>query len=140
MHDDRKDASDFQSEIFLKCCFTKRNRLVEFDQVFNNISWDLKKGCVRAVVATNGYKCPCLGIVVSKMVVSTTMLTSVHRNKIKRAVRESFRKVSNSLPNIGVVVVVRVDVKRGAFADTQTEIRTALDSIWKKILVRTGRH
>ena len=136
MRAERKDVSDFRSESSLKFCFTKRNRLTskrDFDKVFGNFTWDLKRSSVRAIVVRNVYDFPRLGIVIPR----GALQTAVRRNAVKRNVRESFRMVSNLLPNVDVVVVVRIGTKRKPFTTTPADVRETMTSIWKEVLAGT---
>jgi len=54
---------------------------------------------------------------------------AVARNRIKRAVRESFRRVAADLPGIDLVVGAR----NGARTAHNARLRESLDGLWKQV-------
>lgn len=98
----------------------------EFAQV-----WDKGKKCsVRGLAAiscinTHGY--PRLGISISKR----TIRHAVHRNRIKRLVRETFRLRQTQLPSADIVVVVY----KGVDTLTPQQQHQLLQSLWERLRV-----
>ena len=58
-----------------------------------------------------------------------TVGDSVHRNRVKRQVRESFRLAAASLPAVDLVVGAR----NGARTAHNAALRASLESLWEKI-------
>ncbi|MEE8107742.1 MAG: ribonuclease P protein component [Gammaproteobacteria bacterium] len=54
---------------------------------------------------------------------------AVRRNRLKRAVRESFRQAGDTLPAIDFVVMARV----GAASADRSKLRHSLDRHWQKV-------
>ncbi|MCZ6561047.1 MAG: ribonuclease P protein component [Gammaproteobacteria bacterium] len=54
---------------------------------------------------------------------------AVHRNRLKRTVRESFRRAGSTLPAIDFVVMVR----GAAAAADKSKLRRSLDRHWQKV-------
>lgn len=72
-----------------------------------------------------------LGLAISKRVSKR----AVERNRIKRLVRESFRRVRHQLPPVDLMVMAREQ----AAGVPGPELLRELDGVWKKLLVsRTG--
>jgi ribonuclease P protein component len=58
-----------------------------------------------------------------------TVGDSVHRNRVKRQVRESFRMAAPTLPAVDLVVGAR----NGARTAHNAALRASLESLWEKI-------
>jgi ribonuclease P protein component len=58
-----------------------------------------------------------------------TVGNSVQRNRVKRQVRESFRKAASTLPAVDLVVGAR----NGARTAHNAALRESLESLWEKI-------
>lgn len=69
-----------------------------------------------------------LGLAVSKRNVKL----AVHRNLIKRVVRESFRHQARLLPNLSIVLMVRPRVN----LLTKSELRQCIDELWQQLAKR----
>jgi ribonuclease P protein component len=69
-----------------------------------------------------------LGLAIAKKRVKL----AVHRNRIKRQVRESFRLNQHNLPAIDIVVMV----KSGIDKLDNKEINQELEKVWRKIIQR----
>ena len=57
------------------------------------------------------------------------MGNAVRRNRLKRAVRESFRQAGDTLPAIDFVVMARA----GAVSADRSKLRHSLDRHWQKV-------
>ncbi len=68
---------------------------------------------------------PRLGLAISRKVAKT----AVARNRIKRAVRESFRTHQGRLDALDIVVLARP----GVVERTNKELATALESLWTRL-------
>ncbi len=71
---------------------------------------------------------PRLGIVVTKKIG-----TAVERNRIKRRIREAFRKSAHSLPPMDIIVVP----KRTCLDTSERDLRRDLDRAMTKLIQRT---
>jgi len=71
---------------------------------------------------------PRLGITVAKKKVKL----AVHRNRIKRCIRESFRLHAHQLPNIDIIVVA----KQGIGQQDNASIHAQLQKLWERIIKR----
>ncbi len=66
-----------------------------------------------------------LGLAIARKAVPT----AVHRNRIKRLVRESFRAALAQLPSVDVVVMAR----QGAGEHSNARLRQSLSEHWQRI-------
>ncbi len=74
-----------------------------------------------------------LGLAISKRVSKR----AVERNRIKRLLRESFRRVRHQLPPVDLMVMAR-DQAAGV---PGSQLLAEMDSLWKKLLVgRESQH
>ncbi len=78
----------------------------------------------------NGLDCARLGLAISKRVSKR----AVERNRIKRVVRESFRRVRHQLPAVDLMVMAREQ----AAGVPGAELLRELDGLWKKLLVASA--
>ena len=71
-----------------------------------------------------------LGLVVSKKNISK----AVERNRVKRVIRESFRKNKSQIPNLDVVVLIRkgIDVLPNAV------ISSKMNSLWNDLCAKSA--
>ncbi|MEO7073495.1 MAG: ribonuclease P protein component, partial [Rhodanobacter sp.] len=72
-----------------------------------------------------------LGLAISKRVSKR----AVERNRIKRLVRESFRRIRTQLPAIDVMVMAREQ----AAGVAGSELLAEMDSLWKRLLDSANR-
>lgn len=73
----------------------------DFNAVFKE-GFKFKQGCLIIYSKPNQHSYPRLGLAVSKKAIPK----AAERNKVKRLIRESFRRTQYQLTNIDVVVVV----------------------------------
>ena len=71
-----------------------------------------------------------LGLVVSKKNISK----AVERNRVKRLIRESFRKNKSQIPNLDVVVLIR----KGIDALPNVVISSKLNSLWNDLYAKSA--
>ncbi|MGR8998641.1 MAG: ribonuclease P protein component [Gammaproteobacteria bacterium] len=76
----------------------------------------------------NDFDHPRLGLAIAKK----NIRKAVHRNMIKRAVRENFRMQQQSLGNIDIVVLAR----REAVDASLELLRKSLEKHWLKLVIR----
>ena len=71
-----------------------------------------------------------LGLVVSKRNISK----AVKRNRVKRLIRESFRKNKSQIPNLDVVVLIR----KGIDVLPNVIISSKLNSLWDDLYAKSA--
>ena len=71
-----------------------------------------------------------LGLVVSKKNISK----AVERNRVKRLIRESFRKNKSQVPNLDVVVLIR----KGIDVLPNVIISSKLNSLWDDLYAKSA--
>ena len=71
-----------------------------------------------------------LGLVVSKKNISK----AVERNRVKRAIRESFRKNKSQIPNLDVVVLIR----KGIDVLPNVVISSKMNSLWNDLCAKSA--
>ena len=71
-----------------------------------------------------------LGLVVSKKNISK----AVERNRVKRLIRESFRKNKSQIPNLDVVVLIR----KGIDVLPNVVISSKLNSLWDDLYEKSA--
>jgi ribonuclease P protein component len=110
--------------------FARRQRLLNaasFDAVYK-LRQRVVDDCFAVNVARNELGHPRLGLSIGAKAVGN----SVARNRVKRVVRDSFRKVAPDLPGLDLVVGAR----NGARTAHNAQLRESLDGLWKKIRER----
>lgn len=110
---------------------TARLRLPsEFNQVFRDGTRS-SDACFVVLARGNGGEGARLGITVAKK----TVAGAAKRNRIKRAVRESFRQSRAQLPAADIVVQAR----HGARQHDAADLRASLDWHWQEVIKRCGK-
>lgn len=71
-----------------------------------------------------------LGLVVSKKNISK----AVERNRVKRVIRESFRKNKSLIPNLDVVVLIR----KGIDVLPNVVISSKMNSLWNDLCAKSA--
>ena len=71
-----------------------------------------------------------LGLVVSKKNISK----AVERNRVKRLIRESFRKNKSQIPNLDVVILIR----KGIDVLPNVIISSKLNSLWDDLYAKSA--
>jgi ribonuclease P protein component len=114
-----------------KSCFTRQHRLLhsrEFQHVFNNTQYKSADSLLTVLATDNDFDQARLGLALSKKRIKT----AVARNRLKRLIRESFRRHQHDLPNIDIVVIGQT---RAAQVSNQV-IFDCLDVHWKNLAAR----
>jgi ribonuclease P protein component len=110
--------------------FARRQRLLkaaQFDAVYSR-RLRVSDECFVVNAAPNALGHARLGLSIGAKAVGN----AVARNRVKRAVRESFRHAAAQLPAIDLVVGAR----NGAARAHNAGLRVSLDGLWKKIVER----
>ena len=112
--------------------FTRDHRLLtssDYRKVFNDA--EFKVSCRYILMLAIRHKSlPRIGIVVSKKNISK----AIQRNRVKRLVRESFRRTKSQIPNLDVVVLIR----RGIEGLPNVIISSKMDFLWKDLCSKSA--
>ena len=112
--------------------FTRNYRLLtsaDYKSVFDNAEHKVSCRFI-LMLAIKHKKCQTrLGMVISKK----NIPKSVERNRIKRLIRESFRKVRSQLPKLDVIVLIR----RGLDGLPNLVISSKMDALWEDLRIKT---
>lgn len=115
--------------------YPRLNRLLkpkDFQHVFKD-PLKITTPCFVFFVRQNALSCARLGLVITKR----RFKYAVVRNKIRRLIRESFRKCSPQLSNVDVIVLAKESVR----AQTNANLLGELDHHWRKlILAHSPKH
>jgi len=106
---------------------SKKNRLLkpsEFQNIYKHGQWVANRELVANFKSENN-QISKLGITVSKKVSKR----AVDRNRIKRQIREWFRKNKLSCVHIDLIITAKPNAK----AKTNKEIQHSLDDLWRKV-------
>lgn len=113
--------------------FPRSYRLTRADQ-YNRVFQQAIRSNDKALTVLarpNGLAHPRLGLAVSKKCAKL----AVSRHRIKRLVRESFRKHNLALPALDIVVTCRPVIVRM----TNSQVRVALEKQWQKLRTQYNR-
>lgn len=108
--------------------FPKSKRLLSSSE-YKKVSGKAKKlhsGSFLFLYSPNEYSHARLGITVSKK----CSKLAVKRNRLKRIIRESFRHMNGTLPNIDIIVIG----KRSAITQDNATLLSTLDTLWKRLI------
>ena len=112
--------------------FTRNYRLLtsaDYKSVFDNAEHKVSCRFI-LMLAIKHKKCQTrLGMVISKK----NIPKSVERNRIKRLIRESFRKARSQLPQLDVIVLIR----RGLDGLPNLIISSKMDALWEDLRIKT---
>lgn len=114
-------------------CFGKVSRLLtahDYKAIFDGPSKKTANRHFLILYRKNSQNQPRLGLIVAKKHVKL----AVQRNRIKRIIRETFRKVQCELSNYDIVVLVK---KNADTLDNET-IHLQLNKLWQQILNTTN--
>ena len=107
--------------------FSRRARLLkpgEFEATFKRGSRHSDRW-LTAISVRNDQDAPRLGLAIAKK----ALPLAVHRNRLKRKIRESFRLNQDRLPPVDTVILARP----GCAKATAAEIDRSLERLWKRI-------
>jgi ribonuclease P protein component len=114
--------------------FPKSLRLLNakaFERVFKHASYRASDRYCLILATPNSEQVPRLGLVIAKKHIRL----AVERNRIKRLIRESFRKQQHQLPTIDAIVLAR----KGLDQLDNNDINARLNKLWKKIQHQANR-
>ncbi|MBX2857126.1 MAG: ribonuclease P protein component [Cellvibrionaceae bacterium] len=109
-------------------CFNKSSRLLssrDFTVVFDNPPFKVSHPQLLVLAKHANTPQSRLGLVIGKKNVKH----AVHRNRLKRLIRESFRLKQHNLPAIDAIVLAR----RGADTLSNAELFSILDKLWTRV-------
>jgi ribonuclease P protein component len=110
---------------------SRLKKAAEFKKVFANpVKSTDQYFTLLAITSDSGY--PRIGLAIAKKIIKK----AVHRNVIKRAVRESFRLQQQNMDSIDIVVLVRNEAK-GAPIEA---LKMSLDKHWLKLVSKCAMH
>ena len=96
----------------------------EYGHVFSGAR-KVGDSCFTLLVRASGHETPRLGLAISKKCARS----AVDRNRIKRIVREGFRRQCESLPAVDIVVMCRP----GTAERTRVELHRSIDRLWQRL-------
>lgn len=108
--------------------FPKALRLLnasDYSDVFQDVQLRVSSKHFLILAKNHDDKQPRLGIIVAKKHVKL----AVQRNRVKRQLRETFRKQRSLLPSLDIVLLA----KKGADLGTNSAIAEELDYLWRKL-------
>ena len=97
----------------------------EFDNVFQN-PFRVASPLFTILCKANSSNNPRIGLTIAKKRVKL----AVHRNRIKRCARDSFRLHQHKLPPVDMVLMVKGDISN----TDNAELHQQLERLWSKIL------
>ncbi len=108
--------------------FPRQSRLLlpkEFENVLRKREVLINAPPLQVLAVKNSLDMPRLGLVIGKRVAPR----AVDRNRVRRLVRESFRKHAAELPPLDVVVMQ----KQRATRDQRTLVTELLENVWRRL-------
>jgi ribonuclease P protein component len=109
--------------------FTRQQRLLnagDFKRVFDNTKFKASTRELLILGAANDLGHSRLGFIIAKK----NIRTAVHRNRIKRIIREFFRVHCSELDTADLIIMAR----RGFDQRSNSEINAAFSDLWKKLV------
>lgn len=114
--------------------FGKNRRLLnssDFSRVFDDAPFRASHPNFLILARPSTTNEPRLGLIIAKK----NVRLAVRRNRVKRAVRESFRLQQHKLPPIDAIVLAR----RGADTLSPSDLQQVLDGLWKRVAKKAQR-
>ncbi|HQV41455.1 MAG: ribonuclease P protein component [Moraxellaceae bacterium] len=112
--------------------FPRTHRLLrpeDFKTVFDSTAFKVGEQHFLLLIRPNGLDHPRLGLVIAKKKVRL----SVERNRLKRTVRDSFRRHQATLPAVDIIFMARNDLGSLVSADLAMQ----LEKSWKRLIRKT---
>jgi len=120
-----------QKDLVVNQCFPRRARLLsgrDFQSVFKGTQGRSSDKLLTVLAKHNGTNQARLGLAISKRFIKT----AVGRNRLKRLIRDSFRRHQSLLAGLDVVVINR----EGALKASNLELTTAIEAHWARVAKR----
>ena len=99
---------------------------LEYASVFRKPSHRIAKGQFLLLAKENKLNIARLGLAISKQ----STRKAVDRNRVKRLVREVFRKESQRVAGLDIIFLVR----KGESIDKHSEVQDSINKLWLKFL------
>jgi ribonuclease P protein component len=110
---------------------SRLKKAAEFKKVFANPVKSTDRYFTLLAI-TSDFGRPRIGLAITKKIIKK----AVHRNVIKRAVRESFRLQQQNMNGIDIVVLVRNEAKDAAIET----LKMSLEKHWFKLVSKCAMH
>ncbi|MBQ0755623.1 MAG: ribonuclease P protein component [Amphritea sp.] len=101
----------------------------DFKQVFSRASIKVSEKHLLILACPNELDHPRIGFVFSKK----NIRFAVHRNRVRRIIRESYRLNQHSLPNVDIVILSR----KGLGDLDNEEIQSLISRSWTRLIKRS---
>jgi ribonuclease P protein component len=114
--------------------FSKTLRLLnshDFKQVFDNAKIKVSNAEFLILACRSEHSHPRLGLIIAKK----NVRLAVHRNRIKRIIRDGFRKHQHDLSNIDIIVLA----KRGVDRLDNASVHEKMDKLWHKVAQKAAK-
>ncbi len=114
--------------------FEKKLRLLkaaDFQIVFKQARYKVSRQTILVLAIDNHLEFPRLGLVIGKK----NIAKAVHRNRVKRLFRESFRQNQHLLKSLDIVILARSGL--GSLENNQ--ISQQIDQLWRDLLEKTHK-
>ena len=115
--------------------FPRQSRLLspkEFENVLRKREVLINAAPLQVLAVSNSLDMPRLGLVIGKRVAPR----AVDRNRVRRLVRESFRKHAEELPALDVVVMQK---QRTTPEQRRTLVTEVLENVWRRLAQGTAQ-
>lgn len=111
--------------------FSKKSRLLSKADYKNVLDQSERMSQKQLLVLfkSNQHSFARLGLMVGKRVAPL----AVSRNRIKRAIRESFRAVQEKLPGYDFIVIARTDCDKLS----KLELREGMNKLWQRLITQS---
>ncbi|MGH1472045.1 MAG: ribonuclease P protein component [Cellvibrionaceae bacterium] len=109
--------------------FRKSSRLLnshDFQRVFKGAAYKVSHRHCLILAIPNALNHPRLGLVIAKK----NIRLAVQRNRVKRAIRETFRLKQHKLPNIDAIVLARSQLD----SLSDQELNKLFDKSWDRLI------
>jgi ribonuclease P protein component len=113
--------------------FTRQQRLLnadDFQRVFDKTQIKASSRELLVLAATNKLGRSRIGFIIAKK----NIRTAVHRNRIKRVIREHFRQHCDEIIAADLIIMAR----KGFDKRSNSEISAAFNDVWNKLISRSG--
>lgn len=109
--------------------FDQSKRLLnaaDYGAVFDHVDWKVSSKEMLCLSHKNNFNHPRLGLVIAKK----NVRLAVHRNRIKRIVRESFRHHQHELPSADIIILAR----KGIGELSNSAVHELFKTNWQRLI------